>query len=254
MRFPGKAVLVTGGGSGIGLATALAFAREGAHVAIADLSAERLREALAAARAEGHEFVGIRGDVSHEADAARMVEETVQAFGRLDVLFNNAGILVEAQVHEMREEDWDRQLDVNLKGVFLVAKHGLRQMLRQGGGSIVNTGSVNSLVGDPEEAAYSAAKGGVAMLTKCMALAYATRGIRVNAVCPGWVETPLFAEEARIRGVSLSEYRRDAAKEHPLGRIGRPEEIADLVLFLASDESAYTTGALVVADGGYTAR
>ena len=254
MRFQGKAVLVTGGASGIGLASALAFAHEGAHVAIADVSAERARDAVAAARARGHEFAVVLGDVSREADAARMVEDTVKAFGRLDVLFNNAGILIEAQVHEMTEADWDRQVDVNLKGVFLVAKHAVRQMLLQGGGVIVNTGSVNSLVGDPEEAAYCAAKGGVALLTKSMALAYATRGIRVNAICPGWVDTPLFAEEARIRDVPVSRYRRDAAKEHPLGRIGRPEEIADLVLFLASEESAYTTGALVVIDGGYMAR
>ncbi len=253
MRFQGKGVLVTGGGSGIGLATALAFAREGARVAIADVSPERGREAVAAARAEGHEFVFVPGDVSREADAARMVEETVSEFGRLDVAFNNAGMLIEARVHEMSEGDWDRILAVNLKGVFLVSKYAVRHMIRQGGGVIVNTGSVNSLVGDAEAAAYCASKAGVALLTKSMALAYAKDGIRVNAVCPGWVETRMFRQEADTRGVSLADYRAHAGAQHPLGRVGQPEEIANVVLFLASEDSSYMTGALVFADGGYTA-
>lgn len=254
MRFPGKAVLVTGGGSGIGLATALAFAREGARVAIADVSEDRAREALAAARAEGQEFLVIRGDVSREADASRMVEETVAAFGRLDVLFNNAGLLLEGPAHEMLEADWDRILDVNLKGVFLVSKHAVRQMMRQGGGVIVNTSSVDALVGDADAPAYAASKAGVALLTRSMALAYAPNGIRVNAVCPGWTETRMFRQEAESRGASLDAYRTSAASQHPLGRVGRAEEISNVVLFLASDDSSYVTGALVVADGGYTAR
>lgn len=252
MRFSGKSVLVTGGGSGIGLATALAFAAEGARVAIADISDERGQEALASGRAQGTELLFLRGDVSRESDAATLVEGTVRAHGRLDVLFNNAGILIEAPVHEMTEADWDRILAVNLKGAFLVAKHALRAMLRQGGGTIVNTASVNALIGDAEEAAYCASKAGVALLTKSMALAYAKDHIRVNAVCPGWTETRMFQREADIRGVSLSEYRRDAGTQQPMGRIGRPDEIAKVVLFLASDESSYMTGALVVADGGYT--
>ena len=253
MRFPGKSVLVTGGGSGIGLAAALAFAREGARVAVADVSAQRGRKALAALRAAGGEAVFLRGDVSRESDARRLVEGTVAAFGRLDVLFNNAGILLEAPVHEMAEADWDRILAVNLKGAFLVAKHAVRAMLRQGGGAIVNTGSVNSLVGDAEAAAYCASKAGVALLTKSMALAYAKDHIRVNAVCPGWVETRMFQQEADTRGVSLADYRVQAGSQHPIGRVGRPAEIAEVVLFLASDEASYVTGSLVVADGGYTA-
>lgn len=254
MRFTGKAVLVTGGGSGIGLATALAFAQEGARVAIADVSEAHGREALARAREAGCELRFIPGDVAKESDAARMVEETVRAFGRLDVLFNNAGILVEGPVHELSEKDWDRQMSVNLTGAFLVAKHAVRQMLRQGGGSIVNTGSVDALAGDAEAPAYSASKGGIAMLTRSMALAYATHGIRVNAVCPGWVETRMFGQEAESHGVSLSDYRERAGAQHPIGRVGRPEEIADVVLFLASEDASYVTGALVVADGGYLAQ
>jgi len=253
MRFQGKGVLVTGGGSGIGLATALAFAREGARVAIADISADRGNDAVAAAHEHGHEFVFVRGDVSSEADAERMVAETVAAFGRVDVAFNNAGMLLEGPVHEMSAADWDRILGVNLKGAFLVSKHVVRQMLRQGGGVIVNSGSVNSLVGDGDAAAYCASKAGVALLTKSMALAYAKDGIRVNAVCPGWVETRMFRQEADTRGVSIADYRAHAGAQHPIGRVGRPEEIANVVLFLASDDSSYMTGALVVADGGYTA-
>ncbi len=254
MRFSGKSVLVTGGGSGIGRATSLAFAREGARVAVADVAAERGEGTVAAGRAEGREMVFLRGDVSKEADAEALVRGTVEAFGRMDVLFCNAGILIEAPVHEMAEADWDRILAVNLKGAFLVAKHAVRAMLRQGGGVIVNTASVNALVGDPDEAAYCASKAGVALLTKSMALAYAKDRIRVNAVCPGWVETPMFQQEAAHRGVTLEAYRAFASAEHPLGRIGRPEEIAEVVLFLASDDAAYMTGALVVADGGYTAQ
>ncbi len=253
MRFDGKAVLVTGGGSGIGLATAQAFAEEGANVAVGDVSADRGKVALALLRRQSGEAVFVRGDVSRETDARRMIERTVAAFGRLDILFSNAGILIEAPVHEMSSEDWDRILAVNLKGSFLVAKHAVRVMLRQGGGVIVNTASVNALVGDPDEAAYCASKAGVALLTKSMALAYAKDHIRVNAVCPGWVETPMFQQEADHRNVTLSAYRAFAAKQHPIGRIGRPEEIARVVLFLASEESSYITGSLVVADGGYTA-
>ncbi len=253
VRFAGKSVLVTGGGSGIGLATALAFAREGARVAVADASEERGTDAVAVARADGLDLRFVRGDVSKETDAQAMVERTVRAFGGLDVLFNNAGILIESPVHEMAEEDWDRILAVNLKGAFLVSKHAVREMLRRGGGVIVNTASVNALIGDPEEAAYCASKAGVALLTKSMALAYAKDGIRVNAVCPGWVDTRMFQEEAEIKGVPVPEYRAYAGAQHPIGRIGRPEEIAQVVLFLASSDSSYVTGALVVADGGYTA-
>ncbi len=195
----------------------------------------------------------MRGGVARESEAGALVEGTVRAFGRLDILFNNAGILIESFVHEMSEADWDRVLAVNLKGAFLMAKHAVRAMLRQGGGTIVNTASVNALVGDPEEAAYCASKAGVALLTKSLALAYAKDHIRVNAVCPGWTETRMFQQEADTRGVTLEAYRRHAAAEHPIGRVGRPEEIANVVLFLASDEASYTTGALVVADGGYTA-
>ena len=245
--------MVTGGASGIGLATALAFLREGARVVIADMSEERGRDAIARAASEGRELAFVPGDVSKAADAKRMVDEVVRRFGRIDILFNNAGILIEKPVHELAEEEWDRVLDVNLKGVFLVSKHAVPHMVRQGGGVIVNTGSVNSIVGDVGDPAYCASKGGVGLLTKCMALDYAGHGIRVNAVCPGWVETRMFQQEASTRGVTVEAYRRHAGSQHPIGRVGRPEEIANVVVFLASDESTYMTGSLVVADGGFTA-
>lgn len=254
MRFQDRAVLVTGGGSGIGLATSLAFLREGAWVMCADVSAARGREARTAARLQGRDLAFVRGDVSKEADAKRIVDATIRSFGRLDVVFNNAGILIESPVHKMLAESWDRVLGVNLKSAFLVSKYALRYMMRHGGGAIVNTGSVNSLVGDADAAAYCASKAGVALLTKSMALAYAKHGIRVNAVAPGWVETRMFAQEAETRGVSVAAYRTYAGAQHPIGRIGHPEEIANLVLFLASSDASYVTGELLVADGGYTAQ
>jgi len=254
MRLLGKAALVTGGGSGIGLATALAFVEEGARTAIGDVSASRGHAAVRAARDAGGDLLFIRADVSRAADARRLVRETVRRFGRLDILFNNAGILIEKPVHRLSEAEWDRVLDVNLKGAFLVSRAAIPHMRSHGGGSIVNAGSVNSLVGDVGDPAYCASKGGIALLTQAMALDYAGDGIRVNAVCPGWVETGMFAQEARARGLSVARYRAIAGAHHPIGRVGSPEEIARLVVFLASDEASYMTGALVVADGGFTAR
>jgi NAD(P)-dependent dehydrogenase (short-subunit alcohol dehydrogenase family) len=247
MRLKGKTALVTGGGSGIGLATALAFLREGARVAIGEIAPGHGAEAAARAAAQGHDLPVLAGDVSREADARLMVEETVRRFGRIDILFNNAGSRRAARCS--RRGPGDRcQL-----GAFLVSKHAVPHMLKQGGGAIVNTASISAIIADPGGAAYCASKGGVAMLTKAMAIDYAKSGIRVNAVCPGWVETGMFRQEAASRGLTLEEYRARSAAQQPTGRIGTPEEIAALVVFLASDEASFVTGALYVADGGYTA-
>jgi NAD(P)-dependent dehydrogenase (short-subunit alcohol dehydrogenase family) len=253
MRLKNKAALLTGGGSGIGLASAFAFLREGARVLITDLSPERGAAAVARARAEGLDLAFLQGDVSNDRDARSMVEEALRRFGRLDVLFNNAGMLIEKPVHELSEEEWDRTLAVNLKGVFLLSRHALPGMMRQGGGVIINTGSVNSLVGDYGDPAYCASKGGVGLLTKAMALDYARHNIRVNAICPGWVDTGMFAQEASSRELPVESYRHRASEQEPIGRIARPEEIAALVVFLASEESSFMTGSLVVVDGGLTA-
>ncbi len=254
MTLEDQAVLVTGGGSGIGLATALVFLREQARVAIADVSKERGRGAVARAKELGHDLWFLEGDVAREADARRLVRDAVARLGRIDVLFNNAGILIEKTVHKLTEAEWDRVLDVNLKGVFLLSKHVIPVMIRQGGGVIINMGSANSFVADYGDPAYCASKGGVALLTKTMALEYATHGIRVNAVCPGWVFTRMFRQEARNRQLSVEAYRREANPQVPLGRVARPEEIAEVVVFLASDRASYMTGSLVIVDGGFTAQ
>ncbi|HXH27456.1 MAG TPA: SDR family NAD(P)-dependent oxidoreductase [Candidatus Polarisedimenticolia bacterium] len=253
MRLQDRIALITGGASGIGLATALAFVREGARVLITDLSAERGAAAVDRARAEGVDLAFRQGDVSRDSEARAMVEEGLRRFGRIDVLFNNAGLLIEKPLHELSEAEWDRTLEVNLKGVFLVSRHVLPGMMRQGGGVIINTGSVNSLVGDYGDPAYCASKGGVGLLTKAMALDYARHNIRVNAICPGWVDTGMFAQEAASRNLTLEGYRRRAAEQEPIGRIARPEEVASLVVFLASADSSFMTGSLVVIDGGLTA-
>lgn len=182
-----------------------------------------------------------------------MVEKTVSKFGRLDILFNNAGILIEKRVDELTEAEWDRIMNINLKGVFLCSKHAIPQMRKQGEGVIINNASCNAIVADYGDPAYCASKGGVAMLTRAMALDYAKENIRVNAVLFGEILTPMTRQEARSRGITLEEHCRIIASQHPIGRLGRPEEAAKAVLFLASEDSSFVTGALLSVDGGFTA-
>jgi NAD(P)-dependent dehydrogenase (short-subunit alcohol dehydrogenase family) len=173
--------------------------------------------------------------------------------GRIDILFNNAGVFEPGVIHEVSVEQWDRQLDLNLRSVYLVSHHVVPHMLAQGGGAIVNNASVAGLVGDRRSAAYCASKGGVALLTKAMALDYAPQGLRVNAICCGEIETPLFEREAAQNGMSVEEFRAVLDAEHPIGRIGRPREAAAAVAFLASDDASFITGVLLPVDGGYVA-
>jgi len=252
-RLKGKAALITGGASGIGFATAKLFLEEGAKVAIADISEKNGLAAVKKLKKKGREVIFIKADVSKEADARAMVKRTVDSFGRLDIVFNNAGILITKKAHELSEAEWDRIMDINLKGVFLVSKHAIIQMLKQKGGVIVNNASANAIVADVDVPSYCASKGGVAMLTRALALDYAKKCIRVNAVCYGEIHTPLAEQEARDRGEDWDSFAALMGTQHPLGRMGEPEEAARAVLFLASDDSTFVTGALLSVDGGFTA-
>ena len=251
-RFEGKAVIVTGGGSGIGRATAERFLEEGARVAIFDVSKKNGNDALAYLRRKGHDPILFVGDVSKSADVKRMVKGARKKLGRIDVVFNNAGILVEGTVEDVSEKDWDRIMAINVKGVFLMSKEVMPIMLKQGKGVIVNNASCSGLVGDRDAIAYNTSKGAVVLMTKCLALDYALKNIRVNCVCPGEIETPMFHQEARSRNMSIDKYRKVLCEVHPIGRLGDPKEVANAVLFLASDDASFITGTAFSVDGGYT--
>ena len=248
MRLKGKVAIITGAASGIGQATALLFAKEGATVVVADLDKAGGNEVVEQINADGGKAMFIRTDVTVAEDVQAMVESTIDAYGKLDVLFNNAGIAMRLPVVELPEEDWDRCVDINLKGVFLGSKYAIPEMIRNGGGSIINMASIYGLVGAPVRAAYVATKGGVANLTRGMALDYATDNVRVNCLCPGFTETPLLAGVLKTE----EEYRA-LADQHPMKRLATPQEIAYGALFLASDESAFVTGVALPIDGGFTA-
>jgi NAD(P)-dependent dehydrogenase (short-subunit alcohol dehydrogenase family) len=249
-RFAGKVALVTGGGSGIGRAAALAFAREGAKVVVADIDHAAATDTARQVADHGGDARAVLADVSREADIAAMIAEAVGAFGRIDCAFNNAGISgVRYPVHELELADFNRTIGVNLTGVFLCMKHELPVMLKQRGGVIVNNASVAGLRGSPKLAAYVASKHGVIGLTKVAALEYAAFGVRVNAVCPGWTDTAI------ISGLKDDEPEMfdKLITRVPLRRLGRPEEVAEAVLWLCSDAASFAVGHPLVIDGGLTA-
>jgi NAD(P)-dependent dehydrogenase (short-subunit alcohol dehydrogenase family) len=252
MKLKGKVSLITGGTEGMGYATAEIFLREGAKVAISGRSEEKGVEAVRKLGVMG-DVIFIRGDVSMDADAKKMVQETVDRFGRVDVVFNNAGVYLEKVAEATSEAEWDRVIDINLKGTFLVSKHAVPHMKRQGGGVIINNSSDAGLVGNRACAAYCASKGGVTIMTKAMALDYAKDNIRVNCVNPGVIDTPMVAQEV-AKASDKAGYERQMNMDHPIGRIGQPEEVAKAVLFLASDEASFITGAALSVDGGLTAQ
>jgi NAD(P)-dependent dehydrogenase (short-subunit alcohol dehydrogenase family) len=248
----GKSALITGGGGDIGRATALAFAREGARVAVADLRAEAAGETVAQVNAAGGQAISLSGDTSKDADVRAMVQTVVATYGRLDCAFNNAGIsgwMIDAggkKTAEWPEEAFDRMIAVNLKGVWLCMRHELPQMQAQGGGAIVNTGSIAGLVGLPTSSAYVAAKHGVVGLTKTAALEYAEANIRVNAVCPGYIKTRMTGPIMELRGAAV-------LAQTPLKRMGNPEEIAEMVVWLCSERASYVSGVAYNVDGGWMA-
>jgi NAD(P)-dependent dehydrogenase (short-subunit alcohol dehydrogenase family) len=250
-RMDGKVAIVTGAGSGIGRATALAFAQAGAAVVVADHSVATGNDTVACIHAAGAEAVFVRTDVSQAADVAAMVAEARAAYGRLDYAFNNAGIAgAQAQTPDCSDANWDRVIGVNLTGVFLCMKHEIPAMLKYGGGAIVNCSSIAGLGGFPGIPAYVASKHGVIGLTKTAALEYAIKGIRVNAVCPGVIRTPMVEE---YTGGDKAAEEQMVAME-PMGRMGEPEEIASAVLYLCSGAASFVTGHAMVVDGGVVAR
>ncbi|HEX9823361.1 MAG TPA: glucose 1-dehydrogenase [Actinomycetota bacterium] len=253
-RFEGKAVLVTGAGSGIGRATAVAFGREGASVAIADIDAEGGEQTVRLVKDLGADAFFVRSDVSDPADAEAMVRWAVDRLGGLDVAVNNAGIEgVLAPTADYPIEVWGRVLAVNLTGQWLSMKYEIPELLRRGGGAIVNVASILGVVGFANAPAYTAAKHGLVGLTKVAAMEYAPRGIRINAVCPGFIETPMVMDRGVAAGSNPEVYEQIATL-HPIGRLGTPEEIAAAILWLASDEATFVAGHALVADGAYTAR
>lgn len=250
--LPGRVALVTGGGSGIGRAAALAFAEAGATVVVADVQPEAGEESVELVRGAGGRATFVRADVTRASDVAAMVAHAVEAHGRLDCALNNAGISGEVgtTTADYEEEDWDRVVAVDLKGVWLCLKHELVQMLRQGGGAIVNMASIAGLVGLPGSSPYVASKHGVVGLTKTAALEYATDGIRVNAVCPGVIDTPL-VERIVERTPEREKMYLDA---QPIGRLGTPEEVAAAAVWLCSEDASLVTGQAFAVDGGFVAR
>jgi NAD(P)-dependent dehydrogenase (short-subunit alcohol dehydrogenase family) len=248
-RLKNKVAVITGGGSGIGRATCLLFAREGAKVVVADYMTAGGNETVQQIKTAGGQATFVQADVARSADVRNLIATTVQTYGRVDILYNNAGIEgPSAKLANYQEEDWDRVIAIDLTAVYLGMKYVIPEMIKQGGGVIISTASVAGIVGFPGSGAYAAAKAGVINLTRLAALEYADKNIRVNCICPGIISTPMVD---RVMG---NRPRDNVARLEPIGRLGQPEDIANAALFLAGDESAFATGAPFIIDGGYVAR
>lgn len=244
MKLQGKVAIITGGASGIGAATARLFVEEGAKVVLVDLNVEKGKAFEAELKAQNAEALFVKANITSEEEVQNIYKETIAAFGKVDIVFNNAGIGRATPTEELEYAEWRNTVNVDLDGVFLVARDAIREMLKSGGGTIVNTASMYGWVGSPGSAAYNAAKGGVINLTRSLALEYATKNIRVNALAPGFIDTPIIPEESKEVLKTMT----------PMQRLGQSEEMAKAVLFLASDDSSFMTGNVLTVDGGYTAQ
>ncbi|MEH7234545.1 SDR family NAD(P)-dependent oxidoreductase [Bacillus sp. JJ1562] len=243
-KLQDKVAIITGGASGIGAATARLFVEEGAKVVLVDLNEEKGKAFEAELKALNAEALFVKANITSEEEVANIYKQTIEAFGKVDVVFNNAGIGRVQPSHELEYSEWRNTVNVDLDGVFLVAREAIREFLKADGGVIVNTASMYGWVGSPGSAAYNAAKGGVVNLTRSLALEYAEKNIRVNALCPGFIDTPIIPEESKQVLRTMT----------PMKRLGQAEEMAKAVLFLASDDSTFMTGNSLIVDGGYTAQ
>ena len=243
-KLQDKVAVITGGASGIGAATARLFVSEGAKVVLVDLNEEKGKAFESELKALNADALFVKANITSEEEVANIFTQTIEKFGKVDIVFNNAGIGRVHPTHELDYAEWRQTVNVDLDGVFLVAREAIREMLKAGGGAIVNTASMYGWVGSPGSAAYNAAKGGVVNLTRSLALEYAEQNIRVNALCPGFIDTPIIPEESKLA----------LAAATPVKRLGKAEEMAKAVLFLASDDSSYMTGNNLTVDGGYTAQ
>ncbi len=254
MRLGNKVAIITGAGSGQGRAAAILFAKEGAKVVVSDWKPELGDETAAMVRKDGGEAIFVRTDVSESADVQNLIRQTIATFGRIDILYNNAGVgfsspLSMSDVINTPEADWDRVIAINLRSMYLTAKYGIPEMIRSGGGSIINTASIAALIGSEAAHAYTAAKGGMVALSRALAVEFGPKNIRVNCICPGAIDTPMIAPVVDPLKKSGQPFMTS-----PIRRLGTPEDIAQCALYLASDESGFVTGATIVVDGGYTAQ
>ena len=258
VKLTGKVAIITGAASGIGRATAELFAREGARVVVADINAEGAFDTVKAITGIGGEAFFVQTDISKRGEVEKMVRATMLTYQGLDILVNNAALLAFGTVLKTKEEDWDRVMAVNLKGVYLCSKLATPRIIERGGGVIINVASIGGLVGGPALAAYNASKGGVVLLTKNMAIDLAPYNIRVNCLCPGTALTPMasqiFSTKAKGDASKVENIKEAGLRGYPLRRYGKPEEMARAILFLASEESAFITGTSLIVDGGYTAK
>ena len=254
MRLKNKVAIITGAGSGQGRAAALIFSREGARIAVSDWKPELGDETITLVKKAGGEAIFIRTDVSESADVQNLVRTTVGTYGRIDILYNNAGVgfsspLSMSDVINTPEADWDRVIAINLRSMYLTAKYGIPEMIKSGGGSIINTASIAALIGSEAAHAYTAAKGGMVALSRALAVEFGPKNIRVNCICPGAIDTPMIAPVIDPLKMSGQPFMTS-----PIRRLGMPEDIANCALYLASDEASFVTGATLVVDGGYIAQ